>query len=51
MAPAGDRRFHVICDNNFEGELSADALGITALSYCYSHLSFASPDAFADICF
>ena len=50
MAPAGDRQFHVICENQFEGDLSADALGITVCLYAYSHLSFAGPDAFADIC-
>ena len=46
MAPAGDEVFHVICDNMFEGDLSSDALGITACLYAYSHLSF-SGDAFA----
>ena len=30
MAPSGDRRNHVICQNQFEGDLSADALGITS---------------------
>ena len=40
MAPAGDYVFHVICDNMFEGDLSADALGITSTLYSYSHLSF-----------
>jgi hypothetical protein len=41
MAQAGERIFHVACDNMFEGDLSADALGITACLYAYSHLSFA----------
>jgi hypothetical protein len=41
MAPSGDDVFHVTCDNMFEGGLSADALGITACLYAYSHLSFA----------
>jgi Antirestriction protein len=50
MAPAGDRHYHVICENQFEGDLSADALGITACLYAYSNLSFSGPDAFADIC-
>jgi hypothetical protein len=40
MAPSGDRRNHVICQNQFEGDLSADALGITSCLYAYSHLSF-----------
>jgi hypothetical protein len=50
MAPAGDRNFHVMCDNHFEGDLSADALGIVSCLYTFSNLSFAGPDAFADIC-
>jgi hypothetical protein len=41
MAPSGDRCFHVTCDNQFEGDLSADALGITSCLYAYSNLSFA----------
>jgi hypothetical protein len=42
MKPSGDDVFHVICDNMFEGDLSADALGITACLYAYSHLSFSN---------
>ena len=49
MAPVSDRIFHVSCDNGFEGNLSADALGITACLYAYSHLSF-SDDDFAETC-
>lgn len=40
MSPSTDRRFSVSCDNMFEGDLSGDALGITACLYAYSHLSF-----------
>ena len=40
MAPSNDRTYQVTCDNMFEGELSGDALGITACLYAYSHLSF-----------
>jgi hypothetical protein len=40
MAPSGDDVFHVTCDNMFEGDLSGDALGITACLYAYSNLSF-----------
>ena len=50
MAPSTDRSFHVICENQFEGDLTADAVGITACLYAYSNLSFAGPDALADIC-
>jgi len=49
MAPSGDDVFHVTCDNMFEGDLSADALGITACLYAYSHLSF-SDGRFAQVC-
>jgi hypothetical protein len=42
MAPSGDDVFNVTCDNMFEGDLSADALGITACLYEYSHLSFSN---------
>lgn len=30
MAPSEDRIFHVTCQSMYEGDLSADALGITA---------------------
>ena len=40
MAPSSDGVFHVTCDNQYEGDLSADALGITACLYAYSNLSF-----------
>ncbi len=49
MAPDGERGFKVSCENGFEGELSADALGITACLYSYSHLSFGEGD-FAEAC-
>ena len=48
MAPHSDRQFHVCCENGFEGELSGDALGITACLYAYSHLSFGG-DGFAEV--
>ena len=49
MAPAGDHVFRVACDNMFEGDLSADALGITSCLYAYSNLSF-SNGRFARVC-
>ena len=49
MAPNSDACFDVRCDNQYQGELSADALGITACLYAYSHLSFGE-DAFAGEC-
>ena len=50
MAPIGDKLFHVTCENSFEGELSADALGITVCLYAYSYLSFSGMLGFADMC-
>ena len=50
MAPLSDRRFHVACDNQFEGDLSADALGITVCLYSCSHLSFSGTPRLADTC-
>jgi len=49
MAPDDDHLFRVACENGFEGRLSADALGITACLYAYSHLSFGD-GIFADTC-
>ena len=50
MAPYSDKPYQVSCDNGFEGKLSADAIGITACLYAYSHLSFTANPTFADIC-
>ena len=50
MAPWSDQSYQVICENGFEGNLSADALGITACLYAYGLLSFSSNQAFAEIC-
>ena len=50
MAPYSDQSYQVRCENGYEGTLSADALGITACLYAYSHLSFSSSSAFAEIC-
>lgn len=50
MAPSSDNAYQVSCDNGYEGKLSADAMGITACLYAYSHLSFSGNAAFAEIC-
>ena len=50
MAPDLDKLYAVSCINGYEGSLSADALGITACLYAYSHLSFSSNQVFAKIC-
>lgn len=49
MAPRCDTIFTVSCENSFEGTLSADALGIAACMYAYSHLSFGE-GPFAETC-
>jgi hypothetical protein len=48
MAPMEDRTFHVKCQNMYEGDLSGDALGITACLYAYSNLSFSLSDLAED---
>lgn len=50
MAPSLKESFHVSCENQFEGEMSADALGITACLYAYSHLSFADTPGLGQTC-
>lgn len=49
MAPRSDTVHNVSSDNGFEGQMTADALGITACLYAYSHLSF-SDGGFAETC-
>ena len=49
MAPDDGQPFHVSSENGWEGQLSADALGMTACLYAYSHLSFAGGD-FGELC-
>ena len=49
MAPRSETLFAVSCENGFVGQLSADALGITACLYAYSHLSFGDGE-FAQTC-
>jgi hypothetical protein len=44
MAPRSNTTFNVVCDNGYEGKLSADALGIVACLYAYSYLSFGEGD-------
>ena len=50
MAPAMEGVFRVRSENGFEGEMSADALGLTVCLYAYSHLSFAGETAFSEAC-
>jgi hypothetical protein len=46
MAPDGDKVYQISCDNYFVGQLSPDALGITACLYAYSHCSFSKDKVF-----
>jgi hypothetical protein len=50
MAPSSGDRFSISCDNGFEGNVSADVLGIIACLYAYSHLSFTNNEDLAEIC-
>lgn len=50
MAPCADTPYLVSCDNGYTGNLSADALGISACLYAYSHLSFSDHQWFAETC-
>ena len=49
MAPRSNTTFNMVCDNGYEGKLSADALGIVSCLYGFSNLSFGE-GAFADTC-
>ena len=49
MAPDDGQMYRVACENGFEGQLSAEALGIVTCLYAFSHLSFGE-NHFADIC-
>ena len=50
MSPSSQNKFKVSCMNDYAGEMSADALGITACLYAYSHLSFGPESRFTDDC-
>jgi hypothetical protein len=50
MAPSCGDTYRVSCANGFEGSVSADAFGITACLYAYSHLSFSPDELFAELC-
>lgn len=50
MAPHSEQLYSVSCENGYEGKLSADALGITACLYAYSHMSFSDLAGFAETC-
>ena len=46
MAPKTEKTFHMVNPGNyFDGELSADAAGISACCFTFSHLAFEHPDS------
>lgn len=49
VAPDDDQPFQVSCENGWEGMLAADAFGIVACLYAYSHLSFTAGE-FGELC-
>lgn len=49
MCPSSEESFTVTSQNGYTGEMSADALGITACLFAFSHISFAR-DAVAKVC-
>lgn len=50
MVPTDAQRFRVLCENGFEGDLSAEAFGVTCCMYAYSLLSFSADPEFAALC-
>ena len=44
MSPDTDGTFGVVSDNGYRGSMSADAFGIVACLYAFSHLSFGGDD-------
>lgn len=50
IAPAADRSFEVAAPNGYSGRLTAEALGIAACLYAYSHGSFGEDADLADAC-
>jgi hypothetical protein len=50
MAPSTDEAFEVTAANGFSGSMSADALGIAACLYAFSHGSFGAQPDVAEAC-
>jgi hypothetical protein len=50
MAPSCGDHFSVACANGFDGELTADAFGITCCLCTLSQLSFSADSGFAQLC-
>jgi len=50
MALDADERYQVSCPNQYQAEISGDALGIVSSLCAYSHLSFSGDLPFAKTC-
>ena len=50
MAPNQQTDFHVICSNQFEGDLSPSAFGMSVGCYAFSHLSFSEDESLSQLC-
>lgn len=50
MAPSAEASFHVVCENGYEGDLSADAFGVAVCLYAYSRLSFSGDGDWSQVC-
>jgi len=50
MAPNDQKTYQMSCPNYFQGELSADALGVMACLVAFSHLSFSKDLKMAKTC-
>ena len=49
MIPPSDD-YYCLCDNGFEGMVSAEVLGASACMYAYSHLSFSDDRRLSELC-
>lgn len=50
IAPSTDRAYLVCSNNGYEGYMSAEAFGITACLYVYSHVTFTQVGKVLDSC-
>jgi len=50
LAPELPETFNAESENGYQGVVTADALGITACLYAYSHLSFTDTGEFSNTC-
>jgi hypothetical protein len=50
LAPSVDRKYPVVCDNGWQGVLSAEAVGLVASMLGFSHMSFSGRLDFDQCC-